>query len=250
MMLTTLIKVLILPPTLQLLMIVGGLLVWRRHRYWAWSSIAVAVVSLWALSLPIVSAWLHQHIEAGYIAETPVAKPAGVQAIVVLGAGRHYGADEYGGDTLSSSALWRLRYGAYLANRWDLPVVVSGGNVRPFDLIPEAEMGVRFLQDEMGVKMAWPESKSRNTWENAHLTKAVLTQRKVDHVILVTHAHHIRRAVYAFQQAGIKVTPMPTGQLSHASSAFWLNWLPSAKALHRSALALHEYFGLLFYSLK
>jgi uncharacterized SAM-binding protein YcdF (DUF218 family) len=246
-MLTTLIKVLILPPTLQLLMIVGGLLIWRRHRYWACSSIAVGVVSLWALSLPVVSAWLHQHVEAGYVAETPVAKPAGVQAIVVLSAGRHYEAGEYGGDTLSPSALWRLRYAAYLANRWGLPVVVSGGM---FDRISEAEMGVRFLQDEMGVKTAWPESKSRNTWENAHLTKAVLTQHEVDHVILVTHAYHMRRAVYAFQQAGIKVTPMPTGQLSHASSAFWLNWLPSAKALHRSALALHEYFGLLFYSLK
>ena len=250
MILTTLIKTLILPPTLQLLMIVGGLLIWRRHRYLAWSSITVAVVSLWVLSLPVMSGWLHQHVEAGYVAETPDVKPAGAQAIVVLGAGRHYGAGEYGGDTLSHSALWRLRYGAYLANRWDLPVVVSGGNVKPFDLIPEADMGVSFLQDEMGVKTVWPESKSRNTWENAHLTKVILDQHGVDQVILVTHAYHMRRSVYAFQRAGIDVTPMPTGQLSNVSSAYWLYWLPSAKALQQSYLALHEFLGVLFYSLK
>ncbi|MFT7387029.1 MAG: uncharacterized SAM-binding protein YcdF (DUF218 family) [Candidatus Endobugula sp.] len=250
MMLTTLIKTLILPPSLQLLMIVGGLLIWRRYRYLAWSSIAVAVVSLWALSLPVVSAWLHQQVEAGYIAETPTTKPDGVQAIVVLGAGRHYGAAEYGGDTLSHNALWRLRYGAYLANRWDLPVVVSGGNVRPFDLTPEAEIGMRFLQDEMGVKTVWPESESRNTWENAHLTKVVLDQHGVDHVILVTHAYHMSRSVYAFHRAGISIVPMPTGQLSRASPAYWLHWLPSATALQRSYLALHEFLGVIFYSLK
>jgi uncharacterized SAM-binding protein YcdF (DUF218 family) len=251
MMLTTLIKTLLLPPTLPLLMIVGGFLVWFRYRYLARMSVLLGVVSLWGLALPVVSAYLHQDLEARYVADTPSSRPKGVQAIVVLGAGRHYSANEYAGDTLSHSALWRLRYGGYLAKRWELPVLVSGGNVRSFDVVPEAEMGVDFLRNELDVAVAWSEGRSRNTWENAQLSKAFLDDKNIRHVALVTHAYHMPRSVHAFEQAGFMVTPMPTGQVSHQSpSAYWLNWLPSAAALNSSYLALHEYLGLLFYSLK
>jgi uncharacterized SAM-binding protein YcdF (DUF218 family) len=251
MMLTTLIKTLLLPPALPLLMIVAGFLVWSRHRYLARMSVFLGVCILWGLSLPVVSAYLHKGLESDYVAETPSVAPSGVQAIVVLGAGRHYSASEYGGDTLSHSALWRLRYGAYLAERWNLPVLVSGGNVRPFDVVPEAEMGVDFLRRELNVDVAWAESQSRNTWENAEFSTSFFEKQNIHHVALVTHAYHMSRSVYAFQQAGLTVTPMPTGQLSQQSSAaYWLNWLPSAGALNRSYLALHEYLGLLFYSLK
>jgi uncharacterized SAM-binding protein YcdF (DUF218 family) len=250
-MLTTLIKTLLLPPTLPLLMIVVGFLAWSHSRYLAKSSVFLGVVMLWVLSLPVVSAYLHYGLESSYMAETPDSVPAGVQAIVVLGAGRHYSASEYGGDTLSHSALWRLRYGGYLAKRWNIPVLVSGGNVRSFDVVPEAEMGVYFLQKELNVVTAWPESQSRNTWENAEFSAALLGSKGIHHVALVTHAYHMPRSVYAFQAAGLMVTPMPTGQVSQQSSfAYWLNWLPSAHALSRSYLALHEYLGLLFYSLR
>jgi uncharacterized SAM-binding protein YcdF (DUF218 family) len=251
MMLTTLIKTLLLPPALPLLMIVGGFLVWSRYRYLARMSVFLGVLALWGLSLPVVSAYLHQGLDSQYIAGTPSALSDDIQAIVVLGAGRHYSASEYGGDTLSHSALWRLRYGGYLAKRWDLPVLVSGGNVRSFDVTPEAEMGVDFLKNELDVVSAWPENQSRNTWENAQFSKILLDKKNIHHVALVTHAYHMPRSVYAFQQAGLMVTPMPTGQWSQQSaSGYWLNWLPSAQALNRSYLALHEYLGLLFYSLK
>jgi uncharacterized SAM-binding protein YcdF (DUF218 family) len=251
MMLTTLIKTLLLPPALPLLMIFAGLLVWSRYRYLARMSVFSGIFILWALSLPVVSAYLHQGLESDYVAETPSVIPDGIQAIVVLGAGRHYGAGEYGGDTLSHSALWRLRYGAYLAKRWNLPVLVSGGNVRPFDVVPEAEMGVNFLRNELNVDVAWAETQSRNTWENAQLSASFLAKKNIYHVALVTHAYHMPRSVHAFQQAGLTVAPMPTGQLSQQSSAaYWLNWLPSTNALNGSHSALHEYLGLLFYSIK
>jgi uncharacterized SAM-binding protein YcdF (DUF218 family) len=176
---------------------------------------------------------------------------AGVGAIVVLGVGRHYDAQEYGGDTLSHSALWRLRYAAYLAKRGDLPVVVSGGNVHPFERVSEAQMAVAFLRDELDVAEAWPESRSRNTWENAQFTKTLLEQKGITRVALVTHAYHMPRAMLAFTKAGIDYIPMPTGYLGNQSRAdFWLDWLPSAAAFNGSCLALHEWLGLLYYRLK
>ncbi len=260
MMLSTLLKTLLLPPAMQIFMILGGLLVWKYARRVAVVSIACGLLSLWLLSLPVVSAYLHHNLESPFMAErmgavynTPAQKqrPEGAQVVVVLGAGRHYGATEYGGDTVSHSALWRLRYGGMLAKRWHLPVIVSGGNVRPFDVVSEAEMGVNFLRNELGIEQAWPEQHSRNTWENALLTKALLDKKGLSNVVLVTHAYHMQRAMFAFQQAGIEPIPMPTGFVSHqAKSTYWLHWLPSASALQRSYLALHEYMGLLFYRMK
>lgn len=275
MMLSTLLKTLLLPPALPLLMIIFGLLLIGgrslRTRVMARLWIGLGVISLWVLAMPVTSAWLHKPLESGFAAHSPLLTPTGVEAIVVLGAGRHYGAPEYQditygkvegaaaadamstalqSHTLSHSALWRLRYGAYLSKRWSLPVIVSGGSVRPFDHITEAEMGVRFLQEEMAVAVAWPENRSRNTWENAQLTSQLLQGKGIGRVALVTHAYHMPRSVYAFQQAGIEVVAMPTGQQSHIVSAYWLHWLPSAKGLQQSYLALHEYLGLLFYRLK
>jgi uncharacterized SAM-binding protein YcdF (DUF218 family) len=258
MILSTLLKTLLLPPTINILLILVGLLFWRRCRFLARSSVWLGLLSLWVLSTPIVGAYLHYGLEASFIIDTPQQSlvqgykaPDGVQAIVVLGAGRHYQAQEYGGDTLSHQALWRLRYGGVLAKRWGLPVIVSGGNVRTGDIIPEGVLGANFLQNELGVDTVWAEGRSRNTWENAQLTKALLEEKGIRKVVLVTHAYHMRRSVYAFEQAGIPHVAMPTGFLSHqAPSVRWRNWLPSAFALQRSYLALHEYLGWFYYQIK
>jgi uncharacterized SAM-binding protein YcdF (DUF218 family) len=272
MMLTTLIKTLLLPPAMQIMLILLGLLLWRYHRGLSRSCLWAGLLSLWLLSLPVVSGFLHAGLEAAYSTEGYSTKgystkgysiggsnagvsdqaPEHVQAIVVLGAGRHYRAEEYGGgDTLSQSALWRLRYGAYLAKRWNLPMIVSGGRVRSFDGLSEAQISVDFLQNELGVSTIWAEDNSRNTWENAHFTKTLLDKKGIVKVALVTHAYHMRRSAYAFDRAGVQYIPMPTGSLAaQAPRTWWGNWLPTASGLARSYLALHEYLGWLFYQLK
>lgn len=260
MMLSTLLKTLLLPPAINILLIFAGLLVWKRYYYLSRASMWLGFLSLWCLSLPVVSAYLFQDLEAPFVAITTEQQallaggeaPDGVEAIVVLGAGRHYRAQEYGGeDTLSHHALWRLRYAGVLAKRWGLPVLVSGGNVRSVDIIPEAVMGVNFLQEELGVEVAWVEGESRNTWENAQLSQKVLSAKGISKVVLVTHAYHMRRSVFSFDQAGVEHIPMPTGFLGEqASSAWWRNWLPEAGALQRSYIALHEYLGWLYYQIK
>lgn len=249
-MLTILLKALLLPPGLQIILIIVGLLVWRWCRWLSKSCLWIGMLSLWLLSLPVVSALLHQPLEAPFI-KVSAYEGNQAQAVVVLGAGRHYAAPEYGDDTLSHSALWRLRYGAYLAKRWDLPVVVSGGSVRDFDRISEAEMAANFLTEEMGVETVWLEKQSRNTWQNALYSKNLLDEKSIEKVFLVTHAYHMQRSAYAFKRAGIEYIPMPTGFSSNqAVAAWWRHWLPASTALQRSYLALHEYLGLLFYRMK
>ena len=50
---------------------------------------------------------------------------------MILGGGLRRSAPEYGGDTLGRLTLERLRYGAMLAKRTGLPVMVSGGTTLP-----------------------------------------------------------------------------------------------------------------------
>ncbi len=259
MIISTLLKTLLLPPAINILCILLGLVLWRSYKWLARVSLCLGFLSLWALSLPVVSAYLHQQLEAPFVLDTQQRQwlssstpPEGVEAVVVLGAGRHYRAQEYGGsDTLSHSALWRLRFGGLLAKRWNLPVIVSGGNVFNGDIIPEAALGADFLINELGVDSVWQEGNSRNTWENAQFTKALLDNRGIDRVLLVTHAYHMRRSSFSFAQAGVEFIPVPTGFLGNqAPGAWWRNWLPEAGALLSSYAALHEYLGWYYYHTK
>jgi uncharacterized SAM-binding protein YcdF (DUF218 family) len=103
------------------------------------------------------------------------------------------------------------------------------------------------------------ESGSRNTYENAIETRALLEQLEAGHVILVTSALHMPRAYRVFTHAGLDVTPAPADYLgseedwhhyTQADPTIQLyNLLPKAENLHRTTRAMKEYVGLLMYRL-
>jgi uncharacterized SAM-binding protein YcdF (DUF218 family) len=164
------------------------------------------------------------------------------QAIVILGGGIHRGADEYGAaDTLSPATLVRLRYGAWLANRWHLPVLVSGGSV--LGGAAEARLMADALKDEFGVTVRWVEASSRDTVENALFSSALLKREGISRIALVSHAYHLRRASEFFAKEGMFVAAAPTFATMPVSG--YEAWLPSAGSLDSSFLALHELVGRL-----
>ena len=89
------------------------------------------------------------------------------QAIVILGrpASAH-AAPEYAGlPAAGGDLLERLAYGAYVAHRTDLPVLVSGN-------FSETQAMRTALARDFGVTVRWVESDSRDTFENAQLRGA------------------------------------------------------------------------------
>ena len=114
--------------------------------------------------------------------------------VMVLGAGIYSDAPEYGEDTLSSGVLPRLRYGAYLHRRTELSVLVTGGRVFG-EGVSEGELMKVFLETELRVEVAYVETVSLNTAENAQYTRQILEPLGVGHVVVVTHASHMARAV-------------------------------------------------------
>ncbi len=231
-------------------MVVISLLLWRRWKITSRFLMLLAWGSLAVLSVPIVSSKLFLWLEAPYVKLLNQEGLSEAGAIVVLGGGRERNAPEYGGDDqVSYHSLWRLRYGAHLAKKYQLPVIVSGGTVYPYEELSEAAMAAKLLEEEFGVANVWQEAHSRDTWQNAKKTATLLNEKGVEKVILVTHAYHMRRAAYAFEQAKVQVIPMATGFLGGHNN--WLNdWLPTASALNKSRVAIHEYLGLVFYRVR
>ena len=126
---------LILPPGGFILLAVLGLLLMRRYRRLGLSLTASGLGLLYVASLPatafLLMSWLEpttsSALNAKQIAQNAVQSGKQPQAIVILSAGRHFNAPEYGGDIPNQFALERIRYGVWLARRTLLPILVTGG---------------------------------------------------------------------------------------------------------------------------
>ncbi|MDF1582791.1 MAG: YdcF family protein [Methyloprofundus sp.] len=152
--------------------------------------------------------------------------------------------------TLKTNSLARVRYGAFLAKKNQLPVLVSGGKVLAPRLPSEAEVMSEVLNNEFNQAVDWQEHRSRNTAENALYTREILAKENIQRIILVTHALHMQRAVDQFVQQGFKVLPAPTMFLSRSDELDLLSFIPSAQALQRNTLVIHEIMGRLWYKLR
>ncbi|MDE2089204.1 MAG: YdcF family protein [Gammaproteobacteria bacterium] len=217
---------------------------WRRLGN---AVLLAAIALLYVASLPGTARLLMDRLQNSPALSAPELAHPGARAIVVLGGGRYYAAPEYGGDTVSRYTLERLRYAAWLQRRTGLPLLVSGGSPR-HEQVPEAVLMKNVLVDELHVPVRWLETASRTTAENALYTKALLARAHVERVYLVTDAWHMRRAVYAFHRAGVRVIPAPTGFFTSGPMGHGLyGLLPRARALAATRLALHEWLGLLWY---
>ncbi len=240
-----LLVILLLPPAngLLLLVIAG----FYRRRRWAFGLAAFGTALLVMQSLPLVSGALMASLEerAGPVLQ----HTEGAQAIVVLGSGLDLKAPEYGGDTAGERTLLRLRYGALLAKRFDLPLLVAGG--RPENATQtEAAVMADILEREFAVKARWQEGESRNTAENASKSAAILRAAGIRRVVLVTQAFHMPRAVRLFRAAGLEVVPAPTHFKTAGRSPLGaLDLLPQSNALRNSYFALHEWLGITWLAL-
>jgi uncharacterized SAM-binding protein YcdF (DUF218 family) len=254
-------EVLITPPGIIVLLLLLTFFAYLRRQWLGAAMLVLSTIALVALSLPLTAHQLMNGLEnfskppelvpmaekgpqaSLYVPQNSLKDPP--EAIVVLGSGRYTEAPEYDlADTVSTQGLERLRYAAFLQRKTGLPILVSGGAPGGEDTA-EAEHMQAVLSEDFHANVKWVERESRNTVENARYSQALLMPAKVRHIYLVTHAWHMRRAARAFESAGLKVTPAPTGfhtlgRAVRLSGAY----LPSAQGMYFTSLALHERLGL------
>lgn len=238
-----------LPPALILVLLLLALLVWRR-RGAALGLTLLAAGLLYLSATPWLAHRLVEPLQSRHPAIAADAPAPQAGAIVILSASHSDSAPEFGGPRPGSHTLERLRYGAHLHQRWGLPVLVAGG--RTLDQNHSAaEVMSATLEQDYGITPVWLEPDSRTTFENARFSAELLRNSGIERIVLVTHASHMPRALWVFEQQGMEVVAAPTGLSDRPPlRQGWPEWIPSADAMSLTARALHEHLGWLWYRLR
>jgi uncharacterized SAM-binding protein YcdF (DUF218 family) len=151
------------------------------------------------------------------------------------GGGQRALAPEYAGPAADPFLLERLSYGAYVAKKTGLPVLVTGFAV-------EAQAMHDSLQRNFDVETRWIDDQAYDTFQNVRNSARILKADNVQRIVLVTRATHMRRSVQEYTDAGFDVVPAPVGIL--ATRDFGVQrYLPNPDALLRSHAAIYELIG-------
>ena len=238
---------LIYPLSLSLLCLVFAALLRRRGGNTLASLLTlIAVLWLYFCSTEWGASTLMTPLEAAYPAFTDEELPR-AEAIVVLG-GAINGETRFGQDgdfNHAADRLWRAAT-LYLADK--APLLVLSGGTRV-----EGELPGSHLMAEKLVSIGLPrdallqESESRTTRENGQQTYALLHQRDIQHILLVTSASHMRRASAVFVAQGFAVTAVATDHQTPLRIGPVPGWLPTVERLSRSTRAIHEWVGYWVY---
>lgn len=233
---------LLIPSSLGFILLALGLLAlpWRRWGRASGPLLAAGAVVLLVFSSGFVAAALMAPLEYEY---PRVSDPAGSPArhIVVL---TGWAADDPAmplSGRLNSSAAYRVLLALELhRERPDCDVLVSG------DAITARIMGEVLVKLGLPAERLRLENRSMNTAESFANLKPMLDGEAF---FLVTSGGHMPRAMAAARRAALDALPAPT---DHQQPHDWwrASWHPTASALEVSDLAVHEYVGRLWYSLR
>jgi len=223
----------------------GGFLLLRRRRFSA-LLLTLAVLLVLAVAVLPIPVWLTRPLEQRF--PPPKSLPEHVDGIIALG----------GTQRVEVSAAWRqpimsdptpIAALVSLARRYPgARLVFSGGqHARDDRNVSEATVVADFLaQLGSDASRIVYEDRSRNTYENATLSYALLQPKPGERWILVTQAISMPRAVAVFRKAGWSVIAYPAGYLTSRDDSAVLGF-DLLGGLHLSAVALHEWVGLFVY---
>lgn len=231
----------------------GALLRWRgRPKAACWSALALCCVAageLLLLGMPPVARALSAPLEA--VCDRPLQASGPPDVIVVLGAGVIN--SRAPGSSLGPAGLARVAEAAVAARRWpDAMVLVSGGRARAGRVSGAQRMLAELERLGVEPRRLFHEDRARTTRGNAVRVALWLEEHGVapgHPIALVTSAVHMPRALGAFREQELDVFPVC------AERTAWPDvpaegTSPDADAFRRSAAALHEHFGLLWYRLR
>jgi uncharacterized SAM-binding protein YcdF (DUF218 family) len=241
-----LILLLVMPPIGFLTLLVFSLCLRGRWLRWGRRLTWVSVVGLVLLAMPAVSDPMLTSLESGLPTTPPAEDPP--KAIVVLGGDLIRTAQEPLGVRPGLLTLDRERTGAALHRATGLPILVTGGTVQPH-MAPVGVVMQHSMADDFQTPARWTESESINTQQNAQFSARILKAEGIDSVYVVTHSWHMRRAVLAFQRAGLKVTAAPT-DLDEPLGYEPEDFVPRTAAWQTCWFALHEWIGYAWYALR
>jgi uncharacterized SAM-binding protein YcdF (DUF218 family) len=211
---------------------------------------AIALATLLALAITFLPlrAWVLGPLEDRFPVPDPM--PAHVDGVIVLGGSIDPVLSAQRRQPALGASAERLIAMADLAQRFpDAKLVFTGGSAALVDNeAREADVAGQVFA-EMGVpkNRLILERESRNTYENAVYSKALVNPQPGEVWLLVTSAYHMPRSVGIFRKVGWPIVPYPVdyGVPPGGGSApgVFLDGLEGVN------WGLREWFGLVFYYL-
>ena len=225
-----------------------GMVVWY-HRRWARGALLVVLVLFYGLSIPYTADRCMQWLEPPRVAPEALRPP--YDTVIVLSGMLHKPWSQRGYMEFSESVDRILAGMALVQQGLGKTLLVSGGTGSLFDRrTSEARLLKTFaLQFGLRDDQVLVEADSRNTYENALYTAQMLRAQRLQHVVLVTSASHMRRAVATFHKQGIFPDTYPVDYQA-ADVVMPFSFVPSALSLARMTEVLQELFGMLAYRLQ
>jgi len=230
---------------LLLASVVAGAFRWRITALLASSAgLLVLALSAWTT----FGALLLHPLEHRFSRPDPVLE--NITGIIVLGGGFEGAINlARGGYELNDSGD-RFVEAAILARRFpDARLIISGGNGSVM-LAGEgdADTAPRLLE-ALGVERSRIEleNQSRDTYENALMTRRLVEPRPGERWLLVTSAFHMPRSVNLFRKAGFEVIPWPVDYKTSGMEGVGLAEDNVIDSMRNTTLGLREWIGLLAY---
>jgi len=233
------------------LTVLGGLLLFTR-----WSRGGRRLVVLGALGLAVcafspLGVWLARPLEDRFpVQGQEMTPPTGI--VVLGGSIDQLTTEARGGQVTLTAAPGRLSEAVALARRYpEARLVFTGGSAALLraNAIDEARSAAK-LFTELGIPAdrVTLERESRNTYENAVLTRAVVQPKPGERWLLVTSAWHMPRSVGIFRRAGWEVVAYPTDfETRGTERELWQPILPGSRGLDLVDRMAREWLGLLAY---
>lgn len=231
-----------IPVTVALLAL--GFVLWMlRFKKSGLSLLVLAASVLYASSTAPLAHRLLLPLEAQHPALLTIEPQPPVSAVVVLGGGWRPNAAWSAVSKLNESSALRLMEGIRLWRQQPhLPLMVTGAgrdDSTPI-AVGYAEAAISLgVPPEQLVVLDWP----TDTGLEARAVRGALGEGA--HVVLVTSASHMPRAMRHFEQAGLTPLAAPTHYLADPlETRFLRTWLPSATHLRKTERAVYERLGM------
>lgn len=222
-----------------------------RRRGLRLAAVALAVYVLAGL-VPVGNALLLP-LEQRFAEAVPAEATAGPLAGIVILGGFEDGWVSSGRPGLTiNEAAERLTEGIRIAlKRPEARVVFTGGVGRlwPAGVTAGGPVGALLSDVGIGPDRIVLEERSRNTFENAVLTRDLVQPKPGERWLLVTSAYHMPRAVGVFRTAGFDVAPYPVDYRTRDAGDIWRLFDRIPAGHERLDLAAREWLGLVSYRL-
>lgn len=233
------ISFMIMPLSIILLLLIFAIIFHRIKPKLSFSALVAATALLFLSTFPPLSDSLMAPLESNYVAFTRSNKP--VDYIIILG-GVHTSVEGLPATSeLKSSSLERLVEAIRIYRLHPEAQIITSGFAGD-DISSNAEK-VKQAAVLLGVpaNRIITENFPQDTEEEAQL----IAPRVINsHVVLVTSANHLPRAMAYFEQYGVKATPAPASPwVKRNGHTSWLYYLPNAKKLQQTTTAWYEALG-------